>query len=173
MITLRPIQIHTPEYDLFIKICGESFPAFERDEPQRFFVTPRNFRNDTCGIFRAEQMVGYLMAWHGQEVSYILEFAVAAEWRGQGIGGKTLQLIKERCAPRCVTLCCEKPDPDADNAVQRQRRYEMYCRNGFLNTGSNIRMYGIDFVVMSSTLELPEAELALMHSELGRVFPTR
>lgn len=170
MISLKPIQINTPEYELFIKICNESFPACERDEPQNFFVTPSHFNNETYGIFLDEQMVGYLMAWHGGQLAYILEFAVAASMRGQGIGVKALQLFKERFAELCIILCCENPDPHADNSVQRQQRYDMYRRNGFIDTGVVIRIYGIDFVCMSSEVEVPKAELELMLKELASIF---
>ncbi len=75
-------------------------------------------------------------------------FAVCEGARGQGTGSRVLDLLRERYPDKRIFLEIEQPDPDAENAVQRERRKRFYLRNGCKEANVFARVYGTEMELL-------------------------
>lgn len=93
-------------------------------------------------------VLGYLMAWSVVDELHVINVAVAAEARREGIG--TLLLDKALAGARAEGCRSATLEVRTDNAAARS----FYLRHGFAVTGRRPRYYrdGGDAVIMTCTL---------------------
>ena len=105
-----------------------------------------------------DQLCGFTSSIDGENMHFLLYFAVAEDLRGKGYGSAILNMLKQKYDT--VILNIEPLVDDAPNLDQRQRRYRFYRKNGFRDTGYYAWDIGGIYRVLSSTgqLELPAFE---------------
>ena len=82
--------------------------------------------------------------WHN-DIVFIFYLAVAESERGNGIGTKILNLIKEQFLNCRLVLNIEALDESSDNNDERIRRREFYVKNGFFGAGYNVKEYSVTY----------------------------
>lgn len=83
---------------------------------------------------------------------YLFDYlAVSSGKRNGGLGSAFLQLLRERFAD-CDSVIGEVEDPEcAESEEERElqtRRLNFYLRNGYVDTGVKVIMFGVDYIVL-------------------------
>lgn len=119
-------RIYEGEFDKVFALMQESFPSDEyREKSEQFalFVEPEysvyGIVNENYGLN------AFIAVWNFSEFLFVEHFAVKSQLRGQGLGAKILQEVKEIFNK---PLCLEVELPLTHNA---ERRIEFYKRNAF------------------------------------------
>lgn len=99
------------------------------------------------------------------DILYVMFFAVADELRGKGCGSAVLQYLKQ--TGKTILLNVELLDETAPNYDERVRRVAFYAKNGFADTGYNIREVGGVFRILSSTGEMDAAAYQRVFAKLS------
>ena len=90
-----------------------------------------------CGFFEEDHPLGYayFAGSSGGKMLLLDYYAVLEEYRSQGLGGKFIKEIEEYQAGRYAVLMAEVENPDysedEDSRRIRERRIQLYLRNGF------------------------------------------
>lgn len=85
---------------------------------------------------------------------YLLDyFATIPESRNRGVGGKSLQALREYLKD-ARSILAEVEDPafakdEAEKEIQ-SRRYQFYLRNGFIDTNVKARCFGVPYIVIET-----------------------
>ena len=86
--------------------------------------------------------------------------------RGQGAGSEALQLLLALYNDRQFFLEIERPVDDAPNLEERILRKQFYLKNGMLETGIKIRLFGIPMELLTSRPGLTFEACRGMYREL-------
>ncbi len=145
----------------------EAFPANER---KPFSVLENNRRRgmtDILAIYDGE-FLGLVITAGYKDMVLIDYFAVDEGKRGGGIGGRAIELIRQRYAGKRVFLEIELPDVSFANNEQRVRRKGFYLRNGLKDSGIAVNVYNTDMelLVFSENISFEEYE-ALYKEAMG------
>ena len=94
-------------------------------------------------------MLAYAYFFSAGDYMLLDYFAVDRSLRGQGVGSKALEFIKEMPELSARKLLLEVEDPDfsadsADNDI-RVRRISFYLHGGIADTGARSRVFGADY----------------------------
>lgn len=76
-------------------------------------------------------------------------FAIAADRRCQGSGGRAVRALEERFRDKKYIFEIEMQDETAPNAEDRKRRKAFYLRNGLKETGLFANVYETDFELLT------------------------
>ncbi len=145
-----------------------SFPAAER---KTFSHILRLRRKGICEVLTviSDGFRGLAIVLKHADLALLDYFAVLPGKRGQGIGTGALSLLRKRYAKKRLFLEIESPDESAPNADQRLRRKAFYLRNGFVDSGLRVTVFGVDMDLLSDGSPLSfEDYLALYQGALGR-----
>ena len=93
-------------------------------------------------------------------------FAVAPEFRGRGIGTDALQTLLALYSDRQFYLEIERTDVDAPNQPDRLRRKAFYLRNGMLESGILIDLFGVEMEILSSGEGLTYEQCEVLYRSL-------
>ena len=109
------------------------------------------------GYYSGETFAGFTFTATAGNILFILFFAVEENSRGKGFGSEILQYLKDCNPGKTIVLNVEPVDERAENNDQRIRRMAFYKKNGFYDTGYNIREVGGVFRVLATAPELDTA----------------
>jgi len=131
-------------------IYDEAFPEGERIPNEEFMTVVQGYGCTPWAIYDDGNMVGLTCVMHNEEhkMGYLWYFAIAANCRNRGYGGRALQLLKDKYSGSQLVLDMERLYPDADNYGQRVRRLHFYERNGFERAYVGMSYLGMDFELM-------------------------
>lgn len=79
----------------------------------------------------------------------MLYLAVEERIRSRGYGTKILDWLKHNTS-KIIVLNIEALNPDAENALQRERRIAFYNKNGIFDTGTGFIYAGETYSVLAS-----------------------
>ena len=133
-------------YKLYLK-------AFPKNERKPFpFILLKQWRG-TTEILSIKNSTGdfsglAIAAIHNDLV-LLAYFAVSSTQRGEGIGSKALQLLKERYADKKLFLEIENTDTDAPNIEERKKRKNFYLKNGMKEMPFIINFFGTEMEIMT------------------------
>lgn len=133
-----------------------SFPKEER-LPWRILRLMDILRCDLTAYYDGETFCGMAVTATTEDILYVMFFAVEGSIRGKGYGSGILQYLRESNPDKTILLNVEIPDEAASNNDQRIRRMAFYEKNGFRDTGYNIREVGGVFRILSSTGKMETA----------------
>ena len=112
---------------------------------------------DLTGYYKEDTFAGFTFTATTEDILFVLFFAVEDHRRGDGLGSAILQYMKDRNPGKTIVLNVEPVDERAENNDQRIRRMAFYKKNGFYDTGYNIREVGGVFRVLATVPELDTA----------------
>lgn len=167
-ITLSRMNIFKSDYGKISRLYKNAFPADER-APMWALASKSGRENvDFWGIYANGKWIGLAYVVSEGEVSYLFYFALAEQFRGKGLGSKSLQALKKRYADKRFFLALEQLDESAENYPERLRRRQFYLRNGLKPINCTIREASVVYDVMGTGDVLPGEYESLMRKFLGK-----
>ena len=151
------------------------FPAAERPP---FFVVKRLIAKQVYdAVFLMEEglPVGYAVTVAPEGLAYALVvfLAILPGMRGQGYGGKLMEMLAQRFPGRILVLEVEDPAfaPNPEEKLIRQRRVRFYEQEGFrVISTARVKIFGVDMQLMVNTCEEVGSARRMMHSLYAPTF---
>ncbi len=144
--------------------------AFPPEERKPFSLIERKAAMGEMEILLIRERgkpIGFAILAYGEHLVLLDYFAISEKWRSQGYGSAALELIQELYGDRQLFLEIEKPEKTADQVLDmRQRRKEFYLRNGLLETGIDLEMFGVKMELLSTQPGLTFEECAVLYRSL-------
>ena len=147
--------------DIYRKHLVHDFPLDERRPFPRIAKHYREHRYEGFGGYsEAGELLCYAMFYvktgpGGRRVCLFDYLAVVAGFRDGGVGSAFLKGLG-KMFPRTGCAFVEVEDPeraaDPNQRSERERRMQFYLRNGFLDTGLNARVFGVDYRILEVPL---------------------
>ena len=126
-----------------LRLYRQSFPLLELMPVSLLKRRARQGVYHICGAYEGETPVG-LAFYVVLDTGVYLDFlAVFPEKRGCGYGGEILRLLKAQYPDRPLFLIIEKPTDAAT-----RRRLGFYQNNGFERSGTELRLFFVDFELL-------------------------
>ncbi|MDO4484005.1 MAG: GNAT family N-acetyltransferase [Clostridia bacterium] len=167
-LTAKNITRALKEYPQICELMKTAFPADEQLPMWllRLGTLRRNF--NFRAFYDEEQFCGIMYTVESEKMLFVLFLAVNDKIRSKGYGSKILGWLKENTA-KPIALNVESPDPQAENALQREKRIEFYKRNGIVDTGRRLTNRGVNLSVLSNadTFDVQEYERLISSMALG------
>lgn len=162
-------------YDSYMK---KDFPP---DELKPLSMMEKMFDEGTYEglIFEEEgETKGYAF-FYRKDDNFLFDYlAVVDGNRNSGIGSEFLSCINEHYKD-AFCLFGEVEDPDCDDTKEgkdlKNRRKHFYLRNGYVDTGARVKMYGVDYVILrrDGTGNFSKEEMEEIYKDLYRVMFTK
>ena len=124
--------------------------AFPKEERRPFFMLIRQCKKGVMEILTVEEdgeVLGIAIASCYETIVLLEYFAVVSKERGNGIGGRALELIKKRYQAKRLVLEIEQPEENRED--MKFRRQEFYKRHGFLDIGVFLMFHGVPMKLLS------------------------
>lgn len=111
-------------------------------------------------VFSDGKMVGYVWIVSPEGGVALIDYlAVLPQYRGTGVGSKILKELCARYARMGKTLILESEYPDeAPNPQVAERRLGFYARAGFMDSGVQVRLFGVRFCILAHGIRGREKE---------------
>ncbi len=152
----------------FVKLYETAFPSQERKPLDFMEELVRAGKMDMLAILDGERFVGLAIVLLAGEAALLDYFAISPSLRNCGYGGRALEMLLRRYGKGRMILEIEVEDPQAENAVERQKRKDFYLRNYVKETGIYAHVYGTDFELLSSDGKLSYEEyVRAMEDSMG------
>ncbi len=112
-------------------------------------------------IKEERKSIGFAIVAFGDRLVLLDYFAISERWREMGYGSAALELIEGLYSDRQFFLEVEKPDQffsgeeddpkkHEEGVILRKRRKNFYLRNGMLQTGIFLDMFGVKMELLST-----------------------
>ena len=162
------IKIPDIRTDRFAKaLYREAFPLRER---KPYFMLKRKTVSVNA-ITENGEKCGIIIYIETADLVYIDFFAISAVSRGGGKGGKAIEAFCRAHAAKRIVLEIENPYIDCDNAEQREKRKNFYLRHGFTETDVNVKMKGLNAILLTYGGEVSyEQYLRALTEGYGKAF---
>ena len=148
-LILRPLSIEQGQF-VFETYMAKDFPQSELKPWPLMEALARQGEYDMLGVFLGEEMLGY--AWQfcprGGKAVLVDYFAILPQYRGTGWGEKVVELLRNYYHIP-ILLESEEPTEAPDEAIAR-RRLGFYSRCGMMDTGLQLRLFGVRFCILAS-----------------------
>lgn len=137
--------------EVYQKHMLHDFPSSEL-KPLKLILRGMDKGNYEClGLMQTDTLLGYavFVRLHND---YLFDYlAIVEEYRNQKYGSAFLKAIAEYYA-EADSVIGEVEDPECaknDNLrMLQERRYQFYLRNGYVDTGVRVKLFGVDFCVI-------------------------
>lgn len=148
-LTARPFR-QAPDRVKIKKLYRTAFPREEQMPWWLLRLLTTNPAVELTGYYDGETFCGLTFTAWREQVLFVLFLAVDDSLRGQGYGSAILSFLKENHPGKIILLNVELLEEDAPNLQERIHRMAFYKKNGFFDTGYNIREVGGVFRVLST-----------------------
>ncbi|MCD7955015.1 MAG: GNAT family N-acetyltransferase [Lachnospiraceae bacterium] len=175
--------------NFILDLYQEAFPEQER-KPFSLIERKAAMGEMEMLLIREEKKrIGFAIVAYGERLVLLDYFAISPRWRGQGYGSAALELIQGLYSDRPLFLEVEKPlVPETERsgglldgteqaggmdyaADIRRRRKAFYLRNGMLETGICVELFGVRMELLSTVPGLTfETCEPLYRSLLGPIY---
>lgn len=123
---LKKITIKTDgKFAAAFELYLTAFPPAERRDESGHMLAMSQSDYRMCVLTDGGEFIGIMFYWDAPEFVYLEHFAIRHDLRGQGYGGKALELLKSFGKP----VILEIEPPVDERTVARKRFYE---HNGFV-----------------------------------------
>ncbi|MCD7929859.1 MAG: GNAT family N-acetyltransferase [Clostridiales bacterium] len=163
-----------PEWThLYYEQMERDFPPSELKSLELLAALEDRGVNTLWGAYRNRTLTGYyVLAQAPQTPALLLDyFAVLPPFRGTGCGGEILRHLHETL-PEGRYLVVESEDPQvaADPAERkiRERRVAFYRRNGTALTNLTVRLFGVEYVLLTLGIAPSAEQVAVDYQALYR-----
>ena len=167
----RRITLGAPNQEDARSTFETSFPEDERPPYEMTLSWEKNY---FYGVYQEEEFLALADVVEYQDLVYLFFLAVKENYRGQGIGTKILDDLKQRYPDKRLFLLAEEAEESYPDYASRLKRQAFYHRNGFDPIGVKI----LEFGVMYDLLTLNQAQVSqqdflsvmvhLIGEEMGR-----
>lgn len=165
MITLESSLLEN-DLKLIKKLYLEAFPKEERKPFWLMMKKSRVGEMEILAIKDGEEILGLMITIPRFEAVLLDYFAVLPEKRGNGIGKRALELLREYCGGRTIVIEIETPNESAPNNIERKSRFGFYQRCGFSEVGVDISLFGVEMILLTDGQKIDFDEYILFYSEI-------
>lgn len=154
------------DMNFILDLYQQAFPEAER---KPFSLIERKTAMGSMEILAIKEenkRVGLAITAEEDSLVVLDYFAITEEWRGQGAGSEALMLLQALYEDKQFFLEIEEPDENAENQEQRLRRKAFYLKNGMLETGIRIRLFGINMEILATKAGLTYAQCEKLYRSL-------
>lgn len=143
---------------IYITRMREDFPRSERKPLKMILRGMKEGIYECLGVKNGKSILGYaILVCHGKD--YLFDYlATSKKCRNKGVGAEFLALLKEHYK-EAESIIGEVENPDlATNEEERnlqERRYQFYLRNGLVDTGVLVKLFGVDFRILELVIKEP------------------
>lgn len=133
-----------------LELYQRSFPENER---KPFSVIERKAAMGSVEILllrESNKRAGFAITALSSDAVLLDYFAVAEQFRGQGIGTEAFWLLRDLYSGKQFFLEIEEQDESKEDCRERARRKKFYLRNGMSETGIHIELFGVPLEVLSA-----------------------
>ena len=145
------------DYRSVVELMITAFPPEERIPIWVLHLLSRKRNVNFHAWYDNREFCGITYTIESEKMIFLLYFAVNAQQRSKGYGSRIIHELKQTAGGREIILNVEKPDQSAENNAQRMKRIAFYEKNGFYQSGFDLRIEGTDYLVFS-TNALPDKE---------------
>lgn len=130
----------------------EAFPPDELKPLSRMLSARRQNAYDCLGLTAQDELVGYALFVRTGRHVLLDYFSVLPAHRNHGVGAAFLQLLSDYFLS-AESVLVEVEDPayaqsEQDRQLQ-QRRLDFYLRNGFVSTGVQALVFGVQYLLLT------------------------
>ena len=126
----------------------EAFPPEERAPFKRLVRRARGGRADFWSLYDGDEWAGMAYVLTRADLAYVFYLAVDAGRRDRGAGSGAIAALRDRYPGRRMFVGLERPDPEAENSEQRERRRAFYARCGMEELPYTLIEVGVEFMMM-------------------------
>ncbi|MCH5194761.1 MAG: GNAT family N-acetyltransferase [Oscillospiraceae bacterium] len=167
-ITLRRINLFSPDYPKISRLYRTAFPADERAPMTVLTYKSGRDNVDFWGLYANDEWIGLAYAISENDLTYLFYLALAEDVRGKGLGSRALQALLRYYEGSRFYIALEQLDPSAENIEERKRRRQFYLKNGLKPIKRTIREASVVYDVMSTGNVEPEEYNTMMRNYLGK-----
>ncbi len=109
--------------------------------------------------FDSDEFVGFTFAFETEDTVFFVYLAVVPGHRGKGYGTDMLSMMAETKGRKRMFLVLEKVSGEGEEYRIRKARRDLYLRNGWHPTGTDLLSDGCWFESMYIDSQIPEDEL--------------
>ena len=154
---------------LVYKLYMEAFPKEERKPFELIQQKVKERQMEILVIEKNKTFVGLAITAYDKEKVLLDYFAIEASYRGQEIGGKAIEMLKQRYAKKVFFLEIEIPDEKREDYETRMRRKTFYLKHGLKETKVYVDLFGVEMEILTASSEITfEAYLGLYQSVFGQ-----
>lgn len=128
------------------RLYNSNFPD---DERVPFFILIKQLENGNTmtAYYDNDIFVGLTYLYH-HKVTYFAYLVIEEKLRGKGYATQIINQIQET-NPNKIVLDIEVLDENADNALQRKKRRDLYLKLGFVSTSVFYNYYNVTYELLS------------------------
>ena len=170
------IKLHkvSPDDTKRLKMIEELYiSSFPKEERKPFSTIIQKAKTGSMEIISIEsetngEFLGLALSVMNDDLVLLDYFAICRQNQSSGIGTKALALLKQRSLDKRFFLEIETPDPNADNAKQRERRKKFYLNCGLCDIRLYVCLFGIDMEILTDGCQITFSEYhKLYHDVFG------
>lgn len=138
MLEVKKIDKKLNEYKKIIEIYKKSFPKNEKLPVFLLNIMSKRECVDFLAFYDNDTFCGFTYLVNDKNMTFVLYLAVDDSIRSNGYGSKIIRWIINNKKDNIV-LNIEEVDKQYNNYEQRLIRQKFYLKNGFIDTGYNIK----------------------------------
>ena len=146
------------DYKELLTLYQNAFPAVERFPVWRLRLLSHWKGVHSIAFYDGEVLCGFSYFLVNEATVFILFLAVTPKVRSKGYGSQILSWIRENYPDRALFLDVEKPDDQAANHLQREKRIAFYERNGVFDTGQYFIHNGVPYEILCTNRDFTEQD---------------
>lgn len=158
-------QANSNQIALIYELYMEAFPEDERKPFKLIEEKVHEGKMEILALEEEEKFVGLAITILHQDMVLMDYFAIEASCRGQGIGGRAIELLKERYQDRRMFLEIEVIDENAANNAERIRRKAFYKSHGLTEAKIYVSLFGVEMELLTVNCELTYDEYYSVYAE--------
>lgn len=170
ILNKKIITKRSPEYKQAKQLYFDSFPKDERVPWSWLMLRSKKQFIEFIGFYDDEKLVGFAYNITQGDLTYLFYLAVDPNLRGGGYGSQILQDVIKMYSGQRICLSAEILDPDADNALQREKRIAFYQRNGFKMSDKIAKEAGVVYSMLTHGGDFEKQEYIDIQNYFNGIF---
>lgn len=130
------------------RLYQAAFPASEKKPFSMIVSMSRNGKTDVWYCEDVGEFAGLVITINGSDKILLDYLAVNEKRRGQGLGSRILQTMRQIYAGKGVFLEIEVVDENTENYEERKRRKQFYLANGMTEMKVFVELFGVDMELL-------------------------
>lgn len=136
------------------RLYKKAFPKYERKPFSVIRAMNRSGASDAWIIEERGRFSGFALTMNDSDLVLLDYFAISDKKRGNGLGGKALQILQEKYADRRFFLEIESVYMEADNLEERCRRKHFYLKNGMTEMNVMAKVWGTEMELLGHNCQV-------------------
>lgn len=170
-LNVKPVTKGSSEAAYAKNLYEEAFPEIERAGFEALLKSLQSGKADFFVYAEGDVPIGFALVLLPGSYAYILFYAIDSGKRNSGWGTAVLRHIRAQYPDRTLILDIEAPSAEAENSGERLRRLRFYERNGFRQTGAEMRDSSGIYNILSEDGSFDMADFLESYAILPEIFP--